>query len=60
MSYDYYKIYVDNVCVAERVTLEFAVIFTKAIFNEFYNETDLKVTIQKIDLNTEECKEYND
>lgn len=54
MSCDYYKIYVDSVCIAERVTLEYAVVFTKAIFNEFYNERNLRVTIQKMNLNTEE------
>ena len=55
MSTDYYKIYVDNVCVVEQVTLEYAVIFIKAIFNEFYNEKDLRITVQKMNLNTEEC-----
>lgn len=54
MSSDYYRIYVDSVCVAKYVTLEYATIFVKAIFNEFYNETDLRVTIQKMNLNTEE------
>lgn len=45
----------DNVCIAKYVTLEYATIFAKAIFNEFYNEIDLRVTIQKMNLNTEEC-----
>ena len=56
MNYDcYYQIYVDNVCIAKYVTLEYAVIFTKAIFNEFYNEMDLRVTVQKMNFNTEAC-----
>ena len=55
MSSDYYQIYVDNVCIAKYVTLEYSVIFTKAIFNEFYNEMDLRVTVQKMNFNTEAC-----
>ena len=55
MSSDYYQIYVDNVCIAKYATLEYAVIFTKAIFNEFYNEMDLRVTVEKMNFNTEAC-----
>lgn len=54
MSCDYYQIYVDHVCIAKYVTLEYATVFTKAIFSEFYNEKDLKVSIQRMNLDTEE------
>jgi hypothetical protein len=55
LSCDYYQIYVDNICIAKYVTLDYAVIFVEAIFNKFYNETDLRVTIQKMNFNTEAC-----
>lgn len=48
MNSNYYEIYVDDVKVARYVTLEYACIFLKAIFMDFYNEPELKVSIKKM------------
>ena len=57
MSTDYYKIYVDNTCVAEMVPLAYASFFIEAIFSKLYNMTDLSITIKRMNLYTEECNE---
>lgn len=53
MPSEYYKVYVDNNLVGEYMPLQFALILTKAIYSEFYAEPNLKVTIQKMALETE-------
>lgn len=47
MSDEYYSIYIENDKVADHMPLTYALILIKAIYSEFYNEKNLKVTIQK-------------
>ena len=47
MNDEYYSIYIENNKVADYMSLTYALIFIKAIYSEFYNEKNLKVTIQK-------------
>ena len=54
MNNEFYKVYVDNNCVAEKMPLQFALILTKAIYSEFYAELKLKVTIERMMFDTED------
>lgn len=56
MNNEFYKVYVDDNCVAENMPLQFALILTKAIYSEFYAEPKLKVTIERVTLDTESEK----
>ena len=47
MSEDLYIIKVENTEVAKHVSLEYACIFLKAIMREYYNEPDIRVTIER-------------
>ena len=47
MKEDFYTIKVENVKIAQHISLEYACIFLKAIMQEFYNEPDIKVTIER-------------
>lgn len=47
MSDEYYSIYIENNKIADHISLTYALIFIKAIYLEFYNEKNLKVTLQK-------------
>lgn len=53
MNSEFYNVYVDNHCVAVNMPLQYALIFTKAIYSEFYAEPKLKVTIEKVYNDTE-------
>ena len=44
---EYYSIYIGKDKVADHMPLTYALILIKAIYSEFYNEKNLKVTIQK-------------
>ena len=57
MGTEYFRVYVDENLVGEYMPLQFALILTKAIYSEFYAEPKLKVTIQKMQLETEEVEE---
>lgn len=52
---DYYEILVENCVVARYVPLEYAKLFVGAIFMEFFHAKDLKVSIRRMNLDTEEC-----
>lgn len=47
MNPDYYKIKIDNIEIANHITLEYVGVFVKAIFQEFYNDNTLGVTIER-------------
>lgn len=47
MGCDTYSVLVDNVCVAQGVPFGYAVIFIKAIMDEYYNDPDISVTITR-------------
>ena len=42
-----YSVIVENVCVAHGMSIDYAVIFLKAIMQEYYNDTDLAITIER-------------
>ena len=48
MAEEKFCVYLDSVKMAENMTLETALILAKGLFNEYYLEPNLKVTIQKI------------
>ena len=51
---EFYNVYIDDNAVAENMPLQFALILVKAIYSEFYAESKLKVTIEKIQFEAEE------
>lgn len=58
MEEQFYTIEVDGRQVAEYVPLEYAIIFTQAIFEKFYAMPGLKVDIERMNLHTEDnCHE---
>lgn len=50
---EFYNVYIDNNLVGQYMPLQFALILVKAIYSEFYNEPKLKVTIEKMQFETE-------
>lgn len=48
MNENKYYVTVNNRSVAENVTLEYALIFTKAIFEHYYNDHDMVISIQRL------------
>ena len=60
MSSEYFKVYIDDDLIGEYMPLQFALILAKAIYSEFYAEPKLKVTIQKMQLETEAEVENDD
>lgn len=42
-----FSLWIDNVCMAKEMSSETAAILMTALFNEYYNEPDLKITIQR-------------
>lgn len=47
MNTDYYELEIGNTIIAKHLTLEYACLFTRAIFQEFYNDEELSVIIKK-------------
>lgn len=43
-----YFITVNNRTIAENMTIDYALVFVKAIFNEYYNEHELIVAIEEM------------
>ena len=48
MQHTKYNIFVEGECVAREVTLEYAMIFQKAMFDRFYLEKELEISIKRI------------
>ena len=48
MGENYFRIFVDDNCIAEYIPLQYALMLIKAIYNEFYKEPGLAVTIKKM------------
>lgn len=48
MGSETYSVYVENDMVAEHMPLNYALILTKAIYMEFYNEKNLRVAIKRV------------
>ena len=49
MSENKYYLTVNNQTVAEGVTCEYALIFTKALIEHFYNEHDIVIAIAEME-----------
>ena len=49
MSENKYYVTVNNRSVAENATLEYALIFTKAIFEHYYNDHDIVIAIAEME-----------
>lgn len=47
MGCDTYSVMIENTVVAKGMSIEHACIFVKAIYNEFYNEKNLTVSLVK-------------
>ena len=61
MSSEFYNVYIDDQCISENMPLQFALILTKAIYAEFYAESKLRVTIEKVSSdNTSEVEKVNE
>ena len=44
-----YKLYIGEELIAESVSIETALILIKALFVEYYNEKNIKITIQEME-----------
>ena len=47
MGIDLFSLWIDGTCVAKEMSIETASVLMKALFDEYYNETDLKFTIER-------------
>ena len=47
MGCDTYSVMIENTVVAKGMSIEHAVLFVKAIFDEYYNEKTMKVSLVK-------------
>ena len=47
MGCDTYSVMIDNVVVSKGMSIEHAVLFVRAIYNEYYNEKNMKVSLVK-------------
>lgn len=47
MGCDKYTVSVGDTVAGEGMSIDYAVMLAKAIFNEYWNETDISVTIKK-------------
>lgn len=47
-----YNLFVEGECVARDMTLEYAMIFQKAMFDRFYHEEELEISIKRISTET--------
>ena len=41
-----YDLYIDGELAAENMELQYAVVFMKALFETFYNEAEMEVTVK--------------
>ena len=57
MGCDTYSVMIDNVVVSKGMSIEHAVLFVRAIYNEYYNEKNMKVSLVKEPRSWEEGEE---
>jgi len=50
MKEDKYWVKVDGIVIAENMTLEFAIILVKAIFETYYNDLNMVIGIGKVEV----------
>lgn len=48
MCCDYYAIYYNEIVIAEKMTLETALLLLKALMTEYWKETDIHYTLKKM------------
>ena len=60
MTEDTYVVIIDGVVIARGMGLNNALLFTKALFKEYYNDTDLQVSVKREDTGCDECVEEPD
>jgi len=48
MSEDKFNVLLNDAVVAQDMTLDTAMVLVKGLFNEYYREAKLKITIQKV------------
>ena len=53
MKEDKYWVKVDGIVIAENMTLEFAIILVKAIFETYYNDSNMVIGIGKVEARNE-------
>ena len=49
MTCNYYRVLYRDIVIAEKMTLETALILIKALFQNFYNEPTLQYTLEKME-----------
>ena len=47
MGIELFSLWVDGVCVAKEMPIETAAVLMKALFNEYYAESNLEITIKR-------------
>lgn len=61
MNSRFYRIKINNDVMADNMSLQIALVLVKAMYEEFYNEPDLAISIERYDKDTktyiEEVKE---
>lgn len=56
MNSEYYEVWIDNVCVAQYMSLGHALILIKALFCEYYNDLHMDIHIKKMIFDVQEEK----
>ena len=49
MTCDYYRILFRDIVIAEKMTLDTALLLMKALFQNYYNEPTLQYTLEKME-----------
>ncbi len=50
MVEDKFCVYLDSVLAAENMTLETAMVLVQGLFNKYYLEPNMKITVQKVQI----------
>lgn len=53
MGIELFSLWIDRTCVAKEMSIETAAVLMKALFEEYYNETNLEITIKRQDCASE-------
>ncbi len=48
MNCDYYRVLYNEIVIAEKMTIETALLLVKALFEKFWQESDCHYTIEKM------------
>lgn len=49
MTESRYKVFIDNIVVAENMDIDTTTILIRALFEKYYNDNDMIVSIKKMD-----------